>query len=117
MMSSRKNSTPVDSPEDECIVGSASTRPASARAARPVAVNVVMNAPAKFQMPPHLGLRALLGAKPSLRGFAIESVCVCPSFDDNHFGLFCVAKQITLEIERADALATGAKCVCGVDEE
>jgi hypothetical protein len=32
--------------------------------------------------------------------------------DDDHSGFYCDNEQITLEVERADGLATGAECVC-----
>jgi hypothetical protein len=37
--------------------------------------------------------------------------------DDDHFGFRCDNEQITLEVERADGLATGTECVCRAYEE
>jgi hypothetical protein len=36
----------------------------------------------------------------------------CLTVDDDHFGFCWDNEQITLEVERADGLATGAECAC-----
>ena len=70
------------------------------------AIRQTENAESRTQLLAHAASRHF-GA-----GNALEWGRVRLPVDDDHFGFCCDNEQITLEVERADGLATGAECVC-----